>query len=172
MARAEDSTGDPSPVRMTDQIDSVREGDVRMINQYRIGGQVGKGQHGEVWLCEDTVDGNRQVVRRVSPTLRLVTLRFLPTQAMKIVKRTNPRLDKLNMLRRKPQIPPSGHTPLTEVISETEKQIRKEIAIMKKCRHPHVVKLLEVIDDKLKSKIYMSEQALSTPFIVSPLHVA
>ena len=78
MARAEDSTGDPSPVRMTDQIDSVREGDVRMINQYRIGGQVGKGQHGEVWLCEDTVDGNRQVVRRVSPTLRLVTLSFLP----------------------------------------------------------------------------------------------
>ena len=28
---------------------------------------------------------------------------------------------------------------------------------MKKCRHPHVVKLLEVIDDKLKSKIYLSE---------------
>lgn len=65
MARPEPPTGDPSPVRMTDQIDTVREGDVRMINQYRIRGLVGKGQHGEVWLCEDTRDTDRQVVRRV-----------------------------------------------------------------------------------------------------------
>ena len=90
---------------------------------------------------------------------------------MKIVKRTNPRLDRLNKLRRKPPIPPSGHTPLTEAISETERQIRKEIAIMKKCRHPHVVKLLEVIDDKLKSKIYLSEHTLLTPFVVVLLYV-
>ena|ERR1700753_3166241 len=82
---------------------------------------------------------------------------------MKIVKRTNPRLDKMNKLRRKPQIPPSGHTPLTEAIGETERQIRKEIAIMKKCRHPHVVKLLEVIDDKLRSKIYLGERAPQSP---------
>ena len=65
MTRPEDSTGDRSPVTITDQMDSVRSGDVRMINQYRIGGQVGKGQHGEVWLCEDTRDNNKQVVRRV-----------------------------------------------------------------------------------------------------------
>ena len=90
---------------------------------------------------------------------------------MKIVKRSNPRLDKLNRLRRKPPIPPSGHTPLTEAISETERQIRKEIVIMKKCRHPHVVKLLEVIDDKLKSKIYLSEHNLLTPFVAVPLYV-
>ena len=83
---------------------------------------------------------------------------------MKIVKRANPRLDKLNKLRRKPQMPLSGHTPLTEAIGETERQIRKEIAIMKKCQHPHVVKLLEVIDDKLKSKIYLSKQALPSIF--------
>ena len=83
---------------------------------------------------------------------------------MKVVKRTNPRLDKLNRLRRKPLMPSSGHTPLTEVIGETERQIRKEIAIMKKCRHPHIVKLLEVIDDKLKSKIYMSEPLFPLPF--------
>jgi len=68
MARPEGPTGDPSPVRMTDQMDTVREGEVRMINQYRIRGQVGKGQHGEVWLCEDTRDDDKQVVRRVSLT--------------------------------------------------------------------------------------------------------
>ena len=49
-------------------MDTVREGEVRMINQYRIRGQVGKGQHGEVWLCEDTRDNDKQVVRRISPT--------------------------------------------------------------------------------------------------------
>ena len=90
---------------------------------------------------------------------------------MKMVKRTNPRLDKMNRLRRKPPMPPTNHTPLTEVVGETERQIRKEIAIMKKCRHPHVVKLLEVIDDKLKSKIYLSEHALPIPFAVAPLYV-
>ena len=81
MTRPEGSTGDPSPVRMTDQIDSVREGDVRMINQYRIRGQVGKGQHGEVWLAEDTRDDDRQVVRRVSPILQFVTFSLILIQS-------------------------------------------------------------------------------------------
>jgi len=54
---------------MTDQVDTVRRGDVRMMNQYRILGQVGKGQHGEVWLCEDTIDNDKQVVCRISPSL-------------------------------------------------------------------------------------------------------
>lgn len=66
---------------MTDQIDTVREGDARMINQYRIRGQVGKGQHGEVWLCEDTRDNDKQVVRRVSFTLRPVPFRFFLLQS-------------------------------------------------------------------------------------------
>lgn len=77
MTRSEDSIKDPSPVRITDQMDTIREGEVRMINQYRIGGQVGKGQHGEVWLCEDTRDNDRQVVRRVHSTLHLVPLTSL-----------------------------------------------------------------------------------------------
>ena len=81
MIRPEGLPGDPSPVRMTDQMDTVREGDVRMINQYRIGGLVGKGQHGEVWLCEDTRDNDKQVVRRVSPILQLVAFRLIPLQS-------------------------------------------------------------------------------------------
>ena len=81
MTRPEVLTGDPSPVRMTDQMDTVREGDVRMINQYRIGGQVGKGQHGEVWLCEDTRDNNKHVVRRVSSILQLFVFRLTLLQS-------------------------------------------------------------------------------------------
>ncbi|RIA89443.1 kinase-like domain-containing protein [Glomus cerebriforme] len=36
-----------------------------------------------------------------------------------------------------------------------EQKIRKEIAIMKKCIHPHVVRLKEVIDNPMSRKIYM-----------------
>ncbi|CAG8460496.1 2085_t:CDS:10 [Ambispora leptoticha] len=36
-----------------------------------------------------------------------------------------------------------------------EQKIRKEIAILKKCAHPHVVSLKEVIDDPMSKKIYM-----------------
>lgn len=38
---------------------------------------------------------------------------------------------------------------------ENEQKIRREIAILKKCAHPHVVKLREVIDDPASRKIYM-----------------
>lgn len=57
---------------------------------------------------------------------------------------------------RRGKIPASpGHVALTAGLTSTEQKIRKEIAIMKKCRHAHVVRLYEVIDDKIQSKIYM-----------------
>lgn len=41
------------------------------------------------------------------------------------------------------------------MLSTTEKAVRREIAIMKKCHHKHVVRLREVIDDRLKKRIYL-----------------
>lgn len=38
---------------------------------------------------------------------------------------------------------------------EAEQKIRREIAIMKKCIHPHVVALREVMDDPNSKKIYL-----------------
>ena len=38
---------------------------------------------------------------------------------------------------------------------EAESKIRREIAIMKKCDHPHVVALREVMDDPNSKKIYL-----------------
>lgn len=96
---------------------------------------------------------------------------------MKVVSRKNPRQEKLNKLRRR-NIPPSGnHLPLTDNMGSTYQKILQEIAIMKRCRHPHIVRLLEVIDDKIYKKIYMSA-SLPFPspfppsrFARSPLHV-
>lgn len=36
-----------------------------------------------------------------------------------------------------------------------EQTVRREIAILKKCVHPHVVRLREVIDDPASDKIYL-----------------
>lgn len=41
------------------------------------------------------------------------------------------------------------------MLSTTEKAVRREIAIMKKCHHKNVVRLREVIDDRLKKRIYL-----------------
>lgn len=41
-------------------------------------------------------------------------------------------------------------------IDESEQKIRREIAILKKCLHPHVVRLKEVIDDPASRKIYLA----------------
>ncbi|KAH7097384.1 kinase-like domain-containing protein, partial [Auriculariales sp. MPI-PUGE-AT-0066] len=40
-------------------------------------------------------------------------------------------------------------------ISSTENKIRKEIAIMRKCSHQHIVRLYEVIDDPSAKKVYL-----------------
>ena len=47
---------------------------------------------------------------------------------------------------------------------ENEQKIRREIAILKKCAHPHVVRLREVIDDPASRKIYLGDVSLSLSF--------
>lgn len=43
----------------------------------------------------------------------------------------------------------------SSLVAENEAKIRKEIAIMKKCRHKNIVRLKEVIDDHRLRKIYL-----------------
>ncbi|KAF8501787.1 kinase-like domain-containing protein [Russula emetica] len=107
-----------------------------ILNHYLRGPSVGKGQHGTVYKCWDLAQNSVEV-------------------AIKVVSRHNPRADRLNQLKRK-RIPRSGpHLPVTDNLGSQEYKIKKEIAVMKLCRHPHVVRLLEVIDDKLYQKVYM-----------------
>ena len=71
--------------------------------------------------------------------------------------------DRLKKLRRNADLPRTPHTPLVDQLGSTEHKIRKEIAIMKKLNHPHVVRLLEVIDDPLTDKIYMGACLVNIP---------
>ena len=77
---------------------------------------------------------------------------------MKAIRRTNPR-DKIKLLRKNYQ--QSEGQDGAPVVSSTMNNIRKEIAIMKKCRHMNLVRLVEVIDDPGAEKIYMGEYILN-----------
>lgn len=106
----------------------------RKLNQYSRGIKIGKGRHGDVYLCKDDNHNGLEV-------------------AVKAVKRSNPR-DKIKLLRKNyQQTEQSTHD--KHPWSSTENSIRKEIAIMRKCRHPNLVRLLEVIDDPRQEKIYI-----------------
>ena len=82
------------------------------------------------------------------------TLSPLDSQAMKVVRRTSPR-DKIKKLRKSYQQHFSHNEKAP--MSTTEHGIQKEIIIMKKCYHPNLVRLFEVIDDPQQEKIYISE---------------
>ncbi len=88
----------------------------KLVNNYEILNEIGRGEHGKVKLGRDLVQGN--------------------TVAIKIVQRFSKRrrLGKLGA---------------------PEDKVKKEVAILKKARHPHVVSLLEVIDDPELKKVYI-----------------
>ncbi|KAG0365213.1 hypothetical protein BGZ54_006754 [Gamsiella multidivaricata] len=88
----------------------------KMINKYMVVRELGRGVHGKVKLCRDTI-----------------TNEFC---AIKIVDKTTRRR--------------LGRSQISN-----EQKIRREIAIMKKCIHPNVVRLIEVIDDPTARKIYL-----------------
>ncbi len=73
-----------------------------------------------------------------------------------MLKRKDKKAEKMSALRKR-KLPSSPHVSLVDKLSTTEMKILKEIAIMKKLRHPHVVRLLEVMDDHLLKEIYLGE---------------
>ncbi|KAG5350246.1 hypothetical protein C0989_011950 [Termitomyces sp. Mn162] len=141
---------DPAHVVTTDRLDAYIDDARRpMLNNYTRHAKIGDGHHGEVYLCYQL---NTKLPEGHSDRRLLV--------AMKSVKRDNPRARQFRKLRQQ-RLPTSAHTPLVDRLGTTEAKIRKEIAIMKKCRHPHVVRLYEVIDDRSKEKIYMVMEYLA-----------
>ncbi|KAI8370489.1 kinase-like domain-containing protein [Radiomyces spectabilis] len=113
----------------------------KIINKYMIIKEIGRGVHGKVKLAQDI------------QTSELV--------AIKIVDRRNRRRQMgYSLLRGNSQrhlwpdeMGKKGDPPHYK---ENEQKIRREIAILKKCSHPNVVRLREVIDDPASRKIYMA----------------
>lgn len=133
----------PQPAPTTDRLNP--SSDRRILNQYICGNRIGGGSNGEIFACFDNSDAASGL-----PLVRLAfeCLAQLPSnafsKAVKAVKKVTKR-DKYNLLRRG--------------VAEDDNtlwSIQREIAIMKRCRHANVVRLVEVIDDPLADKIYIS----------------
>ncbi|KAF8897022.1 kinase-like domain-containing protein [Gymnopilus junonius] len=129
------------PARTTHTLSSSR----RRLNQYIRGEKIGKGKHGEVYACR-TEDANAYTMAS----------QIFFYHAVKAVLKFQAH-DKMKLLRRNyQQQSQNGRLPLNSTVNS----IRKEIAIMKKCRHGNVVRLIEVIDDPQDEKIYMIMELL------------
>lgn len=101
----------------------------KVLNTYEILREIGRGEHGKVKLAKDLVQN--QLV------------------AIKIVNRRSKRdIRPALRMRRSSKVQPTGR-------DDYELKIKGEIAIMKKCNHKHIVKLIEVLDDAHSHKIYL-----------------
>lgn len=105
----------------------------KLLNTYEIIKEVGRGQHGKVKLALNSESGELVVSCSTMTYVKSLTT----FQAIKIIERNS-----------KPKL---GRKPGT---THADK-VRREIAIMKKCNHPNVVQLLEVLDDVKSNKIYL-----------------
>ncbi|BFZ61844.1 hypothetical protein YB2330_002921 [Saitoella coloradoensis] len=139
----------PGPVKETNHIlknyDPVSGR--KVINRYEIIKELGRGVHGKVKLARVLPEDATSATGYASPS----SLSTPPDEndpdteyvAIKIVDRA----PKRRQLGKSPSLD-NGQTP-------RELGIRREIAIMKKCVHPNVVRLREVIDDSMSKKIYL-----------------
>ncbi|KAJ2853194.1 hypothetical protein J3B02_003255, partial [Coemansia erecta] len=100
----------------------------KMINQYMIIRELGRGTHGKVKLAFDTITGEYFAIKIIDKESRDRRLRL----------GTNTR----------------AHGNMRIDMEKMEK-VKREIAILKKCRHPNVVRLREVIDDAHARRIYL-----------------
>ncbi|PIA19277.1 kinase-like protein [Coemansia reversa NRRL 1564] len=99
----------------------------KMINQYMIIRELGRGTHGKVKLAFDTASGEYYAIKVIDKEPRGRRLRPGPGPL---------------------------HGRLRIDVDKMEK-VKREIAILKKCRHPNVVRLREVIDDAHARRIYL-----------------
>ncbi|KAK0446208.1 kinase-like domain-containing protein [Armillaria borealis] len=125
---------DPPSVITTDHVEVSKIA----VNEYDLGPKVGQGKNGTVYVARSSLYPGRvlaiKAVRRVSPQAK--------------------RNKKYEQLRRS-HLPRTTDPSLGDAIHSAEGKILKEIAIMKKLRHPHVVRLFEVLDDRVLGKIFM-----------------
>ncbi|KAJ3087888.1 hypothetical protein HK102_010069 [Quaeritorhiza haematococci] len=133
------AAGDGVPVKETHTM--VRDYDPqtgnKMINHYMIIREVGRGVHGKVKLCFDVETGEHWAIKIVEKHARRRFQSRLLSQRL-AEKRQEGSAGS-------PGPPPNPHL----------EKIKREIAILKKCDHPHVVRLKEVIDDPQSEKIYL-----------------
>lgn len=159
-----------SEVIETPQMTSSRDPETgrKMINQYLVLHEIGRGTHGTVRLGRDmSVDLPAAAAGDLGEAGQLLppspphagSFPSAPFYAIKMVDRV-PRRKKLQTLRKGPAMGLGGGGGLGGSKADAkllvgESEIRKEIAIFKKVNHPNIVRMKEIIDDPVQSKIFM-----------------
>lgn len=110
----------------------------RVLNTYEIIRDLGKGQHGKVKLARDLATSQLVAIKIVNKTTRPNGMGRLPGSNSVSNGETN------ELARH-----------LLPKMASREEEVRREIAIMKKCSNKHIVKLIEVLDAECSRKIYM-----------------
>lgn len=126
-----------SPREIKETLDakwSVDSSGKKMLNQYRLEEDIGRGSFGTVRVAIDVGTNIKYAVKEYSKS-RLQKVRR--TEEMQRRRRRDS----------KPVIEVDSNSPLNLV--------RREIAIMKKLDHPNIVSLIEVLDDPVTDKLYM-----------------
>ncbi|KAJ2694620.1 hypothetical protein GGH99_000579 [Coemansia sp. RSA 1285] len=122
----------------------------KMINQYMIIRELGRGTHGKVKLAFDTITGEYYAIKVIDKE----------TQD----RRLRPNASSYNARRAREAaaaaaaVHGSGHRRsrgYMRIDFDKMEKVKREIAILKKCRHPNVVRLREVIDDAHARRIYL-----------------
>lgn len=118
----------PAAVKETNQVylEYDRVTRRRVLNTYEILLEIGRGEHGKVKLAKD--------------------LALNQLVAIKIILRKSKRSLFHGYL---------YYGELLRLILPQERKVRREISIMKRCHHPHIVQLREVLDDDSALKIYL-----------------
>ena len=121
------------PVRETNQMtrDYDQQTGNKMINQYMVISELGRGCHGKVKLCIDTETAEKW--------------------AVKIVEKNSRKLFHRNLTSKQGSAGGANRN----LHNQQLEKIQREVAILKKCSHPHIVRLREVIDDPHSHKIYL-----------------
>ncbi|KAJ1994100.1 hypothetical protein GGI25_000863 [Coemansia spiralis] len=119
----------------------------KMINQYMIIRELGRGTHGKVKLAFDTITGDYYAIKIIDKESRDRRLRP-NTHTHKLHHGKGTAASRRYSSHRR------SHGYLRIDFDKMEK-VKREIAILKKCRHPNVVRLREVIDDAHARRIYL-----------------
>ncbi|KAJ2828478.1 hypothetical protein GGI24_002379, partial [Coemansia furcata] len=121
----------------------------KMINQYMIIRELGRGTHGKVKLAFDTITGDYYAIKVIDKESRDRRLRFNNASDRRGTGKG------ATGSRRRGRHQQSRSHGLLRIDIDKMERVKREIAILKKCRHPNVVRLREVIDDAHARRIYL-----------------
>ncbi|KAJ3030184.1 UNVERIFIED_CONTAM: hypothetical protein HDU68_009825 [Siphonaria sp. JEL0065] len=120
----------------------------KLINQYAVIREIGRGVHGKVKLASDGEDASLWAIKILDKRAKKkFQNRFAFSQSLQI--------QRLNSVNGGPNSNPNSNSTFDAMNNMQFEKVKREIAILKKISHPNVVGLKEVIDDPEAEKIYL-----------------